>query len=483
MAVRRTLYDEFGNAMDDTATQDYWDTWGEEGVVPDPQPLDWDYDGSAEGPYGVPGRPQRPGQPAPAPTPAAPAWDRQAFQNKWMSSSGTFDDFIKQNPQFAPYVKAQGSSKDRYVLNNDEVLDLLFDEGGANRHAWTGTGFNAQGVADKPVGAAASRGGGETHLRQPSSGASAATKARLYPGDDGYDPDQDPGGNGHPNKAYGQSQGDGGGQSVQSAPAPQPTRAAQEFASMEQQRKPDTSIDDMIGTLKGLFPDGAFNQDVVNRRTDISRDNLNRYGKSRMDTNRAILAERGTLGSGPEMTAMNRSEEDMASQFASAQSGIIADESENADQRMMQALSLAAGLSSEQAQNLIDTFRATTERDYGYGRLDLDRDRLGSDTDIASRRLSLDEMLGTGDLSLRDRLGSGQLDLGNRNADIDEKLGLGNLALGNMNGQNSYNLGLAGFGLDRDRLAYDMENGDIDRLLAIIEQWNRGNTTASNGSV
>jgi hypothetical protein len=193
---------------------------------------------------------------------------------------------------------------------------------------------------------------------------------------------------------------------------------------------------DLMGVLKGLFPGGLFNQGIVDRRTELAREDLGRQQKSRTASNRAALANRGLLGDGPEITAANRLETDIADQYSNAVSGIYASESENADQRMMQALGLASNLSMEDARNAVDWFRAQTDRGLGYGRLDLDR------------------MLGTGDLALR-----------------------------NTGMANQYNLDLGRLGLDRDRLLAEIENGNIDQLIQLIQQYLQGSANSSGGYV
>jgi hypothetical protein len=193
---------------------------------------------------------------------------------------------------------------------------------------------------------------------------------------------------------------------------------------------------EVMAQLRGLFPDGAYNEDIVNRRTEMARENLQRHNKSRMATNRAALADRGLIGSGPEQTEAFNREENIADSYSQAASGIFADESENADNRMMQALQIAAGLTSEEARLIVDQFRAQTERDLGHGKLAL-----------------------------------------------DDKLGSGNLALGNMRAVNDYNMGLANYGLGRDRLLYDMEQGDLGAMLQILQMYMGGAQGSAGGFV
>jgi hypothetical protein len=149
-----------------------------------------------------------------------------------------------------------------------------------------------------------------------------------------------------------------------------------------------------------------------------------------MANNKAALAERGLIGSGPEQTEAFNRESDIADRYAQEVSGIYANESENADGRMMQALSMATGMSLEEASQAIQMFNAQT----------------------------------------------GRQDSNNRFT-----LGQGDLALGNFRAQSDYNLGLGNFGLDRDRLMYDMEQGDTDAMMKILELLLSGANTSANG--
>lgn len=309
--------------------------------------------------------------------------DRQAFQNDWMSTTGTFDDFMKSHPQYTDYAKKQGTSQDRVVLGNDEVLDLVGDVGGQNAHNWTGTGFNAQGVPDRPA----------------SSGPAGAPPGLFG--------------------SLGEFTGGG----------------------MATRQNPNSQ--EVFNHLRGLFPGGAFNQDVVNRRVSGASDALNRQRKSTSASNKAALAERGLIGSGPEQTAQNRMDERLYDTFAGNVNDIYANESENADQRMMAALQTAAGMTEEEARMAIDAFRAQN------------------------------------DLTL----GQGQLDLGRMKAGNDFTLGQGQLALGNLGAVNDYNLGMANYGLGRDRLLYDMDHGDTQDLMQILDQLYGGAGQSAKGYV
>ena len=129
--------------------------------------------------------------------------------------------------------------------------------------------------------------------------------------------------------------------------------------------------DELKKALAGLFPGGMFNQDIVNTRTQGARENLERFRKSQQSGNSAILAARGLLGDGAEVTAYDRLSNDIADKYSTAANDIWANESENADARMAQALSIAAGLTLGEAQNAIARFRAENDFALGQGQLAL----------------------------------------------------------------------------------------------------------------
>lgn len=158
-------------------------------------------------------------------------------------------------------------------------------------------------------------------------------------------------------------------------------------------------------------------------------------------------------------STMNRMDEELFDAQAGAVRDIYGDESQRADSRMMQALSTAAGLSSEQARQVIDKYRADNEKAYNEGNLELGRGNL----DLGNRRLASDDSLGRGRLKLDTELGRGNL-----------ALGRGQLALGHKNSNQQYNLGTAGLGLDRDRLAWDMSSGNTDQLIKLLQSYMGG---------
>lgn len=224
--------------------------------------------------------------------------------------------------------------------------------------------------------------------------------------------------------------GSGGGSGSGGYAAPQSSGSSNSFMGASAPVNDHKNFDEIMANLKTLFPNGGYNQDIVNRRTENARENLLRQRKSTNANDRAALANRGEIGSGPEITALTRADQDMADRYANATSGIYADESANADQRMMQALQTAAGMDAGDASAFINAYKAQTDRG----------------------------------------LGSGNLALGQQRADNDFTLGAGNLALGNMNGVNNYNLGLANVGLGRDSLLQKTSQDKINTVLELLKQ-------------
>ncbi len=188
---------------------------------------------------------------------------------------------------------------------------------------------------------------------------------------------------------------------------------------------------------------GGFNQGIVNQRTNVATDAMQKALKSRQASDRAILADRGTLGSGPELTAMNRASEGEQNDLQDAITGINANESQAADQRLIQALQLAAGMTESEATNAINWFRAQSDN----------------------------------------QLGQGQLALGNKNADQNYSLGLGDLALGNTKAGNDYNLGTGNLQLGYDTLNSNNDNTTLQDLIDLISKRSGVTTDANNGYV
>jgi hypothetical protein len=208
----------------------------------------------------------------------------------------------------------------------------------------------------------------------------------------------------------------------------------------------------LIDSLKGLFPGGLFNQSIVNSRVDNARDALNAQRQSTLKNNNAYLAERGLAGSGPEGSAAQNMDQRLNQNFNSAYNDIYANESQNADQRMMQGLQMATGMTEQQAQLMVDQFRAQSEHDLGFANVDA-----------------------------RNRETDANYNLGQGNLNLSQILGMGNLGIQNMNGQNNYNLGLANFGLNRDALQNQIGKDQFDQLIKLLQGLTDQSNISSGG--
>jgi hypothetical protein len=209
------------------------------------------------------------------------------------------------------------------------------------------------------------------------------------------------------------------------------------------------SLYDVIGKMLNMS--GDYNQGILDRRVESARESMNRARSSQSDTLRAQLAERGLLGSGAETTAISGLEEDLGDIFAGQARDIYADESARADDRLLRTMSIASGLSQQDADRLVDWFNAQTNRSVGEGQVAATNRRTDADAAAAARDADIRERLGLGDLGLRRDLGFGELDL-NR----DEAM-------------NAYNLGVGNLGLGYDRLAFDQSSNNDENLIRIIQ--------------
>lgn len=225
------------------------------------------------------------------------------------------------------------------------------------------------------------------------------------------------------------------------------------------------TMDDIGMELSKLFPNGMFNQSLVDNRVSSATDALERGRKSRLATNRAAMAERGILNS-QDSPAMNRMDESLYDSFAGTVRDIYGDESANADSRMMTALTTAAGLTSEQARQVIDRYRADTERT-----------NVGNQFTLGKGQLEL----GHKNAGITRELGLGNIGLGYRNAGINEMLGKGQLALGNLNAANNYNLGLGQLGLGQQELVQRAQQGDTTALIDLLKLYMGGAQSTQSG--
>lgn len=153
-----------------------------------------------------------------------------------------------------------------------------------------------------------------------------------------------------------------------------------------------TDVRSIIQRLLEAGPQG--DPERLTARLGQARDIFEGQRQTQSNQLEAILADRGLIGQGPHATGLSRMTERLAGPYADSLRDIFVDESTRADDRFMQTLAQAAGLSVADARNAIDSFRAGTDRDLGLGNLALGNVRLGSEHNLALARLGLERDLG-----------------------------------------------------------------------------------------
>ncbi len=181
--------------------------------------------------------------------------------------------------------------------------------------------------------------------------------------------------------------------------APAPT--SDPYAAVQQpQAAPGGSVGSTAGsnlnsTLSSFLtnPTG-YNQDVMRRRVEGAREDIEGQRSASLDTIMAQLAERGLLGSGPEATARMRLNDKLNSNMNSAVQGIYADESSKADDRLVQLLSLATGMSMADAKNAVDMFGINSQHDLGMSQIGENWDEFQANYGLDAQRLAYDQQNG-----------------------------------------------------------------------------------------
>lgn len=113
----------------------------------------------------------------------------------------------------------------------------------------------------------------------------------------------------------------------------------------------------MQGHLQGLLQRGGeLDRGVVNQRLETAREGLDRQRAAQTSQLEAQLADRGLLGGGAEVEALQGLERDLAEQYAGSYRDILSAEQEAANQRYAQALGMGTGWADQQAKNLLGSF-------------------------------------------------------------------------------------------------------------------------------
>ena len=175
---------------------------------------------------------------------------------------------------------------------------------------------------------------------------------------------------------------------------------------------------------------GGPNQERMNARLETLREQSGLAQRSMANDAREALASRNLLSEpgtpqGPEISAMTRISERIAPQFAQGLRDAYVSESQLADQRLMQGLGLAADQSQAQSANLLGTLSAGTERQ-GV---------------------------------------------------------LAQIALGTLDRNIVWNQFLANYGLDRERLVNEIQNGRFQNVQQIMELFAKYVEMARNGQI
>lgn len=161
---------------------------------------------------------------------------------------------------------------------------------------------------------------------------------------------------------------------------------------------------------------GELDPDQMNRRYESARELLDKGRRTMVNDMRGDLASRNLLSEpgipqGAEIGGLERITEHLAPEFSRALRDIYSDEAGRSDDRLMNALSMATGYSSDQARNLLAAIGEGTARQTALAGLSLD------------------------------------------------------LLKTNM----AWSQFLASFGLERDKVMYEMENGQIDQFMPLLQ--------------
>lgn len=188
---------------------------------------------------------------------------------------------------------------------------------------------------------------------------------------------------------------------------------------------------DVQRALSGLMERGGeLPADQVARRFESARELLDKGRRTMINDARGDLASRNLLSEpgipqGAEIGAIDRITDKLAPEFSRALRDIYADESAKSDARMMTALQMATGFSTDQARNLLAGIGEGTAR----------------------------------------------------------QSALADLALRELQTNMAWNQFLAQFGLERDKVMYDIQNGGIDQLMPLLQAFMQLGGMANAGYV
>ena len=350
----------------------------------------------------------------------APNWEQIAI-----------DNFIK------AYPGTVQESADSFITPWGESIDPFRDFGGESGTQWMVRGAGGGGA---PSGFSLSSLFGSRTPSAPSGGGAPAPTGGHPFADPGFQAVMNAIGPAHPQYAEYQAWLAAGGAGAPGSSASGGSASGGPVAPQGGMQ----SLYDAIGRLLGQG--GGLNDDILNRRVESARETLERQRNAELDTMRGQLSSRGLLGQGAEYEGTGRVNEGIADKFSGAVRDIYADESARSDERLLRTMSIAAGLSADDADRLVDWFNAQTGREVGLGQIAATRERTG-----VERELGLGELgIKAEDLGLRRDLGFGQLGL--------QEYGLGL----------DHNRWLNEFGLSQDRFAFDQSRAGQQDIMALL---------------
>lgn len=293
--------------------------------------------------------------------------------------------------------------------------------------SFTYTNHEGTFTVDFAQNAGATAGSMQQRLQWGATPADAATRAR-YPATTGGGGASGSGGStiGNLRNAYtqiGQQYGGPGGPGITNGPLQQMgqdplslliTGALANFLGAEGST---TFGGDVQNALSGIMARGGeLPKDQIARRYESARELLDKGRRTMVNDMRGDLASRNLLSEpgipqGAEIGGLERITERLAPEFSRALRDIYSDEAAKADARQMTALQLATGFSTDQARNLLAGIGEGTARQTALA-------------DIALRSLQT------------------------------------NMAWSQF---------LAQFGLQRDQVMYEMQNGNIEQMLPLLQ--------------
>ena len=341
-------------------------------------------------------------------------WNTNKYRGGTILAGGGGIQDVLADPMFKDWSQVD---EDEIKSPTGNVYDLFYDYGGPNQRVqWTQTGWGDKSdprLRDNVRGNFAAQ-------EHPNRNAPASSSLGDW--------DQFLGGLGPGGQPMGQGAGMGG--NVGQDPFSQLLTGG--LGNLIARGGANQFGQDVNATLADVINDAAMgpNQGRMNARLETLRENAGLAQRSMINDARGSLASRGLLSEpgtpqGPEISAITRISESLAIPFAQGLRDAQVEESQFADQRLMQGLGLAADQSQAQSSNLLGALGEGTNR---------------------------------------------------QNV-------LAQIALGALDRNIVWNQFLAEYGLDRERLANEIQQGRIQNVQQIMELFARYVEMARQGQV